>query len=89
MTYLIHWITKNPAESIAMFQKSGHDLPKGVAIVGSWHVVGEGKGVVVVTCDDPKLIHAVSASWSKAVDITVSQVITDEEAKAALKDVKA
>jgi hypothetical protein len=89
-TYLISWKTKNHAASAAKFVKQGHALPNringpaDIKILASWHVVGEGRGVVIIESADPKAVHKLSASWADMLDCSVSQVISDTDAKTAL-----
>jgi hypothetical protein len=84
MTYLISWKTKNHAASAAKFAKHGLSLPAGIKLLASWHVVGEGRGFVVIESPDPKAVHKLSASWADMLDCSVSQVISDTDAKLAL-----
>ena len=84
MNYLISWKTKNHAASIAKFAKQGLALPEGIKLITEWHVVGEGRGVVVVSSADPKAIHRLSASWADVLDCQVCQVISGADAKLAL-----
>jgi hypothetical protein len=90
MTYLISWKTKNHAASSAKFLKQGLSLPNRIngpaeiKLLASWHVVGEGRGFVVIESADPKAVHKLSASWADMLDCSVSQVISDTDAKLAL-----
>jgi len=84
MQYLITWKSKDHKGSIQRFLKEGHDLPAGLHVVNSWHVVGEGTGYVLIEASDPKVLHAALAKWGDVVDCKVNQVLSDSDAKQAL-----
>jgi uncharacterized protein DUF3303 len=84
MQYMVIWSTMDPKASIKQFLESEIAFP-GVTIRESLHVVGEGSGFVLLEAPDPMAVHAAMASWSDLLDIQCYAVISDAEARQALK----
>jgi hypothetical protein len=81
--YMICWTAKNPKESIDRFLKSGHDLPPGVKIISSWHVVANPMGFVVVQ-GTLEAITQLTIAWADVLTLTSYPVMDDAGAKALL-----
>lgn len=53
-----------------------------VRLIGRWHDVGGGTGVVVAECDDPQTIALWALNWTGMMEFETIPVLTDLEAKA-------
>ena len=53
-----------------------------VRMIGRWHDVSGGTGVVIYECEDPQAMASWSLNWTTMMDIEITPVVTDDEAKA-------
>jgi len=61
----------------ARFKATGGPPPAGVKMLGRWHAVGGGKGVVVVESNDPKAIAKWTQEWSDLMSFESYPVLDD------------
>jgi len=53
-----------------------------IRLIGRWHDVSGGTGVAISECDDPQALALWSLNWTMMMDIEITPVVADEEAKA-------
>lgn len=86
MTYLIEWATHNHPLSIKKFLEKDHHRHSSIKVLGSWHVVGENKGFLLVETEFPAALHHAIIEWSNCLHMKVMQVMDDSIALGALED---
>jgi len=69
---------ENRAAIEARFQETGGGPPEGVKMLGRWHAVGQGKGVVVAEADDPAAIATWFHDWSDLMSFDTYPALDDE-----------
>jgi hypothetical protein len=55
-----------------------------VSVIGRWHNVGEGTGVVVCESDSADAVYRWALNWAPVLDLTVEPVLDDAEARAVI-----
>ena len=53
-----------------------------IKIIGRWHNVTAGSGVVIYESDDPDAMARWALNWNEILEVTVEPVVDDERAKA-------
>ena len=56
-----------------------------VKLIGRWHDLASFTGVAVAETDDPQALASWAMNWNGAIDLEVSSVLDDDEAKAVGK----
>ena len=64
------------------------DLGDKIRMIGRWHDVAGGTGVVIIESDDAVAISNWTLNWNPFMDITVTPVLDDEETRAIGKSRK-
>ena len=54
-------------------------------LIGRWHDVGAGKGVTICESDDLSAVHSWALNWNSVLDLEITPVLDDDEAKAVAK----
>ncbi len=57
----------------------------GVTLVGRWHDVVAGQGVLICESDDLAAVQGWAFNWNDVVNIEIRPVLDDDECKAMLK----
>lgn len=60
------------------FKATGGKPPAGIKIIGRWHAIGGGKGVVVAETDDPIAMGKWAQQWSDLMSTDIYPVVDDE-----------
>ena len=60
------------------------DAGIGVTIVGRWHAVGSGSGVLIAETDDAAALTSFMVNWAGLCDITITPVTDDATTRAVL-----
>jgi uncharacterized protein with GYD domain len=86
MKYIAKFSIKeeNFKAAVARFTQNPPELPKGVTMLGRWHIMGSGDGVALFEADDPVAITRYVLAWADIVDQVVHPVVVDEEIGQAL-----
>ena len=85
MKTMIQWSFSSGtySEGMDIFLETGAPSPDGVKTIGRWHAPGSKYGFHLVE-GDPAAVATLAAQWSPLVDLTLTPVIDDDEAKTAL-----
>ncbi len=62
----------------ARFKETGGAPPEGVKMLGRWHAVSQGKGVVVAEADDPEAVANWIQGWSDLMSFETYPALDDE-----------
>jgi len=57
------------------------DLGENIKLIGRWHDLQKFTGVAIAETDDPQAIASWILNWNGMLDIEVTPVLDDEEAK--------
>ena len=57
----------------------------GVTLIGRWHDVAAGQGVLICESDDISAVHAWAFNWNSLLDVEVCPVVDDQECKTILR----
>ena len=57
----------------------------GVKQIGRWHDVAAAKGVVIAESDDLGAVHSWALNWNNVLDVEITPVVDDAEARATIK----
>ena len=57
----------------------------GVTLIGRWHDVGAGSGVLICESDDLAAVQAWAYNWNGVLNLTTTAVLDDDECKAMLR----
>jgi len=57
----------------------------GVKLIGRWHDLAAGAGVLICESDDISAVQSFTLNWSGVLNIVVTPVVDDNEAKTILK----
>ena len=89
MKFLVTWQLHEGKlhDTLAMFaQMSDEDeqaqMPEGVRIIGRWHDLVRGSGAAVVESPSAEALAAYSLGWNQFMDLDVTPVVEDDEARA-------
>ena len=92
MTFLVNWQAKDHTKTIPAFTKSESTQAlvealgaTGITVLQSWHVLGANRGLLIVQVTSPLVLHTATVKLGTMFDVAVTQVLSDAEAKAALK----
>ena len=80
MLYVMTW-TLQPEQRDrvqSLFKETGGAPPEGVRLLGRWHSVAGGKGVLVAESDDAAAMAAWAQQWSGVLSLDAYPAMTDE-----------
>lgn len=91
MKFMIAWKIppgshKAAAES---FISSGAPVPAGLTMLGRWHAPGSMYGWLLLESSDNVTLAQHAAEWANYLELSITPVISDEEAAAGLSRVYA
>lgn len=69
--------TKQRAEGVARFRKTGGLPPAGAELLGRWTRADFGGGYDLIETDDPKALAEFSLQWNDLMHLTISPVLED------------
>lgn len=91
MKFMVHWRT-HPEKRMEVISgwigrspEERAELGSGLKMIGRWHDVVEGTGVLIVEADRAEDLAHYLTGWSFVMDLTAVPVLDDEESAAALK----
>ena len=91
MKFLLTW-SSAPAtrhETYETFAKMSDDDDAadhpGVTLVGRWHDVAAGSGALICESDDISAVQSWALNWNGVLNMDVTPVVDDNEAKTMLK----
>ena len=81
MTYVVYYefSPENRNEANERFRTTGGPAPEGVTMIGRWHAIAGGEGVVVCEADDPVAVGKWMHDWSDLLEFRVVPVVNDEQ----------
>ena len=62
------------------FKETGGKPPMGIKMLGRWHAIGGGKGVLVSESNDPMAIAKWIQEWSDLMSFDIYPALNDEDA---------
>jgi hypothetical protein len=85
MKHMIQWAFSSATYERGMkqFLETGGPDPEGVRTIGRWHAPGTMYGFHLVEAD-PADVTKLTSQWASLVDLTITPVIDDDEAKKGL-----
>jgi hypothetical protein len=85
MKHMIQWAfsTDTYERGMKQFLETGGPDPEGVRTIGRWHAPGTMYGFHLVEAD-PANVTKLTSQWASLVDLTITPVIDDDEAKKGL-----
>ena len=91
MKYMMHW-SSDPETRHDAYKTFGQmsdaedqaDHP-GVTLIGRWHDVVAGGGVLICESDSLSDVQAWALNWNGILDLDITPVVDDDECKAMLK----
>ena len=85
MKHMIQWAftTDTYERGVKQFLETGGPDPEGVRTIGRWHAPGTMYGFHLVEAD-PADVTKLTSQWASLVDLTITPVIDDDEAKKGL-----
>jgi hypothetical protein len=63
-------------------QERANEIPAGGKLLGRWHDMTGGTGVIIVESNDLAAVYRWLGRWSSLVDFTLTPVVDDEESAA-------
>jgi len=57
------------------------DTGKAIKLIGRWHDLAKFTGVAIAESDDPKAVARWALNWNSALDLEVTPVLDDKEAR--------
>lgn len=74
-------------ETLAMFSQMSNEqeralMGENLKLLGRWHDLVSGKGCAVFESDSADAVSAYALNWNKYMDLDLSVVVDDDEAKA-------
>ena len=75
------WAALTPAERA--------DVGDGVKLIGRWHDLAAGVGVLIAETNDIAALHRYLGQWIPVLDLDVVPVLDDEESAAVAKQILA
>ena len=57
----------------------------GVQQIGRWHDLAAARGVVICESNDLGAVHSWALNWNNVLDVEVTPVVDDDEARSTLK----
>lgn len=87
MLFMTLWKTPsgNRDRALERFGKTGGPPPAGIKVIGRWHSVTQGSGVVISETDNAELLAKWCLDWSDLLEFEVVPVIDDSTVAAILK----
>lgn len=89
MKFLVTWQLHDGKlhDTLSMFSKVSDEeeaamMGDQIRMLGRWHDLVGGSGVAIIESDSAEAISAYALGWSRTMDIDVSPVVDDAEAKA-------
>jgi hypothetical protein len=67
-------------ETQARFKETGGPPPEGVKMVGRWHYIGRGEGIIVAESDNPDAVAKWLQEWTDLASFDVHPALDDEGA---------
>lgn len=58
------------------------DTGEGVTLIGRWHDLASFTGIAICESDDAAAVHRWLLNWNSVIDVEVSPVLDDAEARA-------
>jgi len=86
MTYQIDGESWDKA--VSRFLETGAPAPTGVTLAGRWHSAAGRNGFLLLEANDASAIYRFAAEWHDLCDLSLTPVISDEEAAAVLKNTR-
>ncbi|MDR6859818.1 DUF3303 family protein [Variovorax guangxiensis] len=86
MLFIGHWRISpgNRNAAIERFVKTGGVPPQGVKMLGRWHDVAQGKGIMISEAEDASAMARWALDWSDLMEMEVHPVLNDEQLGAVL-----
>jgi hypothetical protein len=86
MLFMGHWrfSPANRNAAIERFLKTGGVPPQGVKMLGRWHDVAQGKGIMICEAEDASALARWVLDWSDLMDMEVCPALNDEQLGAVL-----
>ena len=87
MTYEMHPDQRHDAyKTFAQMTAADDEADRtGVQQIGRWHDLAAGRGVVICESNDLAAVQAWGLNWNNVLDVEVTPVLDDDEARATLK----
>ena len=63
-------------------EQEAENMGKDLKLIGRWHDLVSGSGVAIFETDSLQAVNAYALKWNENMDIQVTPVLDDEEAKA-------
>jgi len=63
-------------------QERANEIPAGGKLLGRWHDMTDGTGVIIVESNDLAAVYRWLGRWNSLVDFTLTPVVDDEESAA-------
>ena len=84
ITYTVHTDKRHDAlRAFSQMSDADDEADRGgVQLIGRWHDVGAGKGVAICESDDLSAVHSWALNWNSSLDLEITAVLDDAEAKA-------
>jgi len=74
----------NQRAAAERFLTGGAPVPEGATLLGRWHAPGSATGFILCEADDLGPVAAHMAEWGDLLELTVTPVLEDEAAGAAI-----
>lgn len=84
-TYTIPSDKEKRNETIARFQKTGGQPPKGSKLLGRWTRADFSGGFDLLESEDPKALAEFALMWSDLMELTITPVLEDHDLSAVLQ----
>lgn len=80
MKFIVHWTIKpkHRDEAYNRFKHHGHELPKEIKLLGSWHNVNQLAGWAIIETSDVLAIGTWLHAWTDLNSHEVIPVVDDE-----------
>ena len=73
-------------KAFAQMTDADDDADRGeVQLLGRWHDLGAGTGVAICESDDLAAVESWALNWNSVLDLEITPVLDDDEAKAVAK----
>ncbi len=94
MKYLVQWRVHEGErhevlKGFAAMSKSDDERDLGgVKLIGRWHDLVGFTGIAIAETDDPTAMHKWLLNWNAVIDVEITPVLDDEEARAVGREIK-
>ena len=89
MKFLVTWQLHHGKlhDTLSLFSKISEEEETAmrgdhIQMLGRWHDLVGGSGVAIIESDSAEAVSAYALSWSRTIDIDISPVVDDDQAKA-------